>query len=106
MDNIFRLIEPLYYDDLTLADVVITAIAERKENNKGEGGSKATYYIASFTYKIADAVTTATLKEYAQDRKIFRVETLTDIANIKSAYNFYNPFTAPPFEPEMLPQSN
>ena len=34
VDNIFRLIEPLFYDDLTLADVVITAVAEKKENTQ------------------------------------------------------------------------
>lgn len=90
VDNIFRLIEPLYYDDMTLADVVITAVAEKKENNKIQ--PKGVYYIANFTYKLGDPVRTAELKQYAQDVKVFRQETLTDIANIKTAYNYYNPF--------------
>ncbi|QKZ12200.1 hypothetical protein [Spirosoma sp. KUDC1026] len=93
VDNIFRLIEPLYYDDLTLADVVITATAEKKENTKIQ--PKGVYYIANFTYKMGDETKTAELKQFAQDNKIFRQETLTDIANIKTALNYYNPFANP-----------
>ena len=100
VDNIFRLIEPLYYDDMTLADVVVTAVAEKKENNKIQ--PKGVYYIATFSYQLGDPARTAQLKQYAEDRsaggrsadavKVFRQETLTDIANIKTAHNYYNPF--------------
>jgi len=90
VDNIFRLIEPLYYDDLTLADVVITAIAEKKENTKIQ--PRGVYYIADFSYKMADPAQTAPLKQFAQETKIFRQETLTDIANVKTSHGFYNPF--------------
>ncbi|WP_018620775.1 hypothetical protein [Spirosoma luteum] len=90
VDNIFRLIEPLYYDDLILADVIITAVAEKKEYTKSQ--PKGTYYIATFSYKMADIETTKTLKEFSDGVKIFRQETLTDIANVKTAFNFYNPF--------------
>lgn len=90
VDNIFRLIEPLYYDDLTLGDVVITAVAEKKEYNKVQ--PKGVYYIATFSYKMGEPTRTAELKRFAQEHKIFRQETLTDIANIKTAFNYYNPF--------------
>ena len=100
VDNIFRLIEPLYYDDLTLADVVITAVAEKKEYTKVQ--PKGVYYIATFSYKIGDAQKTAELKQFAQEVKIFRQETLTDIANIKTAMNYYNPFVNLTDEPELL----
>lgn len=89
VDNIFRLIEPLYYDDLTLADVVITAVAEKKEYTKSQ--PKGTYYIATFSYKMADIQRSAELKLFSEEVKIFRQETLTDIANIKTAFHFYNP---------------
>jgi hypothetical protein len=89
VENIFKMVEPLYYDDLTLADVVITAIAEKKEYTKSV--PKGTYYIASFSYKMADVEQTGVLKRYAQDRKIYRQETLTDLANVKTALNYYNP---------------
>jgi len=90
VDNIFRLIEPLFYDDLTLADVVITAVAEKKENTKIQ--PKGIYYIADFDYKIADQERTKELKQFAADFRIFRQETLTDIANIKMAHQYYNPY--------------
>ncbi|WP_080057856.1 hypothetical protein [Spirosoma aerolatum] len=101
VDNIFRLIEPLYYDDLTLADVVVTAVAEKKEYTKSQ--PKGVYYIATFSYKNGDPEKTAELKQFAQDVKIFRQETLTDIANIKTAMNYYNPFLNPIDEHELLP---
>lgn len=90
VDNIFRLIEPLYYDDMTLADVVITAIAEKKENTKIQ--PKGIYHIASFKYQFGDPERTRELKAYAEGRKFFRQETLTDVADVKTAYNFFNPF--------------
>ncbi|WP_338872993.1 hypothetical protein WBJ53_29380 [Spirosoma sp. SC4-14] len=100
VDNIFRLIEPLYYDDLTLADVVITAVAEKKENAKIQ--PKGVYYIATFSYKMGDVEQTNELKQFAHEVKIFRQETLTDIANIKTAMNYYNPFANLADEPELL----
>jgi hypothetical protein len=46
VENLFKLIEPLYYDDLTLADVIITATARKKENTKIS--PKGVYYIGRF----------------------------------------------------------
>ncbi len=100
VDNIFRLIEPLYYDDLTLADVVITAVAERKENTKIQ--PKGIYHIATFSYTLGDPERTSELKQFANDTKIFRQETLTDIANIKTALHYYNPFANAAGEVELL----
>ena len=89
VENLFKLIEPLYYDDLTLADVVITATARKKENTKIT--PKGVYYIAEFAYAGADQTLTKELKEFAADHKIYRAETLTEVADIKVANNFYNP---------------
>ncbi|KAA9341196.1 hypothetical protein [Larkinella humicola] len=90
VDNIFRLIEPLFYADLTLADVVITATAEKKENTKIQ--PKGTYYIATFGYQMADRKLTQELTAYAKSNRLFRQETTTDRANISRLYNWYNPF--------------
>ena len=90
VDNIFRLIEPLFYDDLTLADVVITATAEKKENSRIQ--PKGVYHVATFSYELADKFRTKELKSSVKAYNIFRQETLTDIANTKAAYNYYNPF--------------
>jgi hypothetical protein len=89
VENLFKLIEPLYYDDLTLADVIITANARKKENTKIT--PKGVYYIAEFSYASADQAITKELKEFAADHKIYRAETLTEMADIKVAHNFYNP---------------
>ena len=106
VDNIFRLIEPLYYDDLTLADVVITAVAEKKENTKIQ--PKGVYYIANFSYTMADVEQTTPLKEFTADNRIFRQETLTDIADIKTSMNYFNPFlqgeTPDELPPEITPR--
>ena len=37
VENLYRLIEPLFYDDLTLADVVVKVQAEKKETTKEIG---------------------------------------------------------------------
>ncbi len=91
VDNIYRLIEPLFYEDLSLADVVITATAERKENTKIT--PKGVYYIASFAYQIAEKAKTEQLQAFAKDHPIYRRETLTDTCEIRVAGGFYNPFT-------------
>ncbi len=89
VDNIYKLIEPLFYDDLTLADVVITAKAEKKENTKIT--PKGVYYIAGFSYRIAPGEKVQEVQDFVKDNKIFRQETLTDLAHIKVANGFYNP---------------
>lgn len=89
VDNIFRLIEPLFYEDLTLADVVITATAERKENSKTT--PKSVYFIAEFTYTLADKEVTQTLQEFAAESQLYRAETLTDVAEIRVAHLLFNP---------------
>lgn len=101
VDNIFRLIEPLYYDDMSLADVIITAVAEKKENNKIQ--PKGVYYIATFSYKMAPEATTRDLKQFVSKTRIFRQETLTDIANVKTSFGYFNPFTNGD-TPEELPE--
>lgn len=103
VDNIYKLIEPLFYDDLALSDVVITATAEKKENTKIT--PKGIYFIAEFSYKIADKIKTEELKEFAIDHKIYRQETLTDIAHIKVAHRFYNPPTNHAPQPAQLAEA-
>lgn len=101
VDNIFRLIEPLYYDDLTLADVIITAIAERKENTKIN--PKGVYYIAMFSYKMADAATSADLKAYSASTCIYRQDTYTELATVKTSFN-YASLRQPVKLPDQLPE--
>jgi hypothetical protein len=84
VDNILRLIEPLYYDDYSLANVMLTATAERKENTKIQ--PKGVYYIAQFRYELADNDLTKQRQEFAQENPIFRQDTLTDPARFKTSH--------------------
>ena len=86
VDNIFRLIEPLYYDDLNLADVVVTATAERKENTKIQ--PKGIYHIAHFSYELADTDLTRQRQQYAQDNRVYRHDTQTDPTRFKTSHQY------------------
>lgn len=78
---------PLFYDDLTLADVVLTVTPEKKENTKIT--PKGVYYIADFAYTMADAKRTAHLAQFAASTHIYREETINDTrqAIISHGYN-------------------
>jgi hypothetical protein len=102
VDNIYRLIEPLFYEDLTLADVVITATAERKENTKIT--PKGVYYIASFSYQVASKEKVKELGEFAADQRIYRQETMTDLAEIRVAHGYFSPFEGAAAQPQGLAQ--
>ncbi|WP_246601636.1 hypothetical protein [Hymenobacter profundi] len=92
VENLYRLIEPLFYDDLTLADVVVKVQASKKETTKD--GKKATYYIAEFSYEPADAQEVAARGDFARDFPIWRAETYTGAADVR----IQHAYTAP--EPE------
>lgn len=92
VDNIYRLIEPLFYEDLSLADITITATAERKENTKIT--PKGVYYIATFSYQIAEKSKTEGLQSFTKDHPVYRKETLTNEAEIRIAQGFYNPYAS------------
>ena len=89
VENLYRLIEPLFYDDLTLADVKVKVQAEKKETTKD--GKKATYYIAQFSYEAADPAEVAALRDYAADFPIWRAETYTGLADIKTSAGYTVP---------------
>lgn len=84
VDNILRMIEPLYYDDYSLANVVLTVTAERKQNTKIQ--PKGVYYIAQVRYELADTELTKQRQEFAQENPIFRQDTLTDPARFKISH--------------------
>lgn len=78
---------PLFYDDLTLADVVLTVTPDKKENTKIT--PKGVYYIADFAYEMADKKRTADLAEYAGKYSIYREETINDTrqGTVSHGYN-------------------
>lgn len=100
VERLFRLIEPLYYDDRTLADVVLTIVAERRMVGPLEADSDSerdsTQYIANFGFVPADPARTVALTHYALTHKIFRQETLTQryvnaLADIRAAMHYPSP---------------
>ena len=89
VENLYRLIEPLFYDDLTLADVRVRITAEKKQTTKD--GKAATYYIAQFSYTPADPADVRVLREFAEAFPIWREETYTGLAEIKTSTGYTAP---------------
>jgi len=89
VENLYRLIEPLFYDDLTLADVKVKITAEKKQTIKDE--KTATYYIAQFSYTPADPAEVQALREFAEDVPVWREETYTGLAEIKTSAGYTVP---------------
>ena len=98
VENLYRLIEPLFYDDLTLADVKVKVQAEKKETTKD--GKKATYYIAQFSYEAANPAEVAALRDYAADFPIWRAETYTGAADLRLQHGYTVPVEDEPTSPE------
>lgn len=86
VDALKQVSVPLFYDDLSLADVILTVTAIAKENTKIK--PKGIYYIADFTYTEADPQRTADLKELTGKIDIYRTETLshTRVTTITQGY--------------------
>ena len=89
VENLYRLIEPLFYDDLTLADVLVTVTAEKKQTTKD--GKAATYYIAQFSYTAADPGEVAARRDFARDFAIWRAETHTGKADMRIQHGYTVP---------------
>ena len=89
VENLYRLVEPLFYDDLTLADVKVKVSAEKKQTIKDE--KTATYYIAQFSYTPADPAEVQALREFAEDVSVWREETYTGLAEIKTSAGYTVP---------------
>ncbi len=89
VENLYRLIEPLFYDDLTLADVKMKVTAEKKQTIKDE--KTATYYIAQFSYTNADPAEVQALCEFAEDFPIWRAETYSGLADLKTSAGYTVP---------------
>lgn len=98
VENLYRLIEPLFYDDLTLADVTVKVTAEKKQTTKD--GKTATYYIAQFSYEAADAAEVAARRDFARDFPIWRAETYTGAADMRIQHGYTVPAEQEPQGPE------
>jgi hypothetical protein len=78
VNELYNLIDPLFYDDLQLSDVVLTIRSEKKTNKKIEGAG--TWFLAQFEYTKADPATVAELAEFARKYPVYRIDTMTPTA--------------------------
>jgi hypothetical protein len=78
--ELFRLMEPMHYEKISLLDVVLTVKAEYVRSQKDP--SKA-WYIGRFSYNLAPKEVTHRYREYVNDRPVFRAETINPHADIK-----------------------
>ena len=101
VENLYRLIEPLFYDELTLADVVVTVQATKKETTKE--GKKATYYIAEFSYAPADPAEVQARQAFARNFPIWREETSTDTAELRISHGYRHPSAPDALPPATVP---
>jgi hypothetical protein len=94
LEELRKLAENLFYDDITLADIVLTIKPEKAENERE--GQKRSWYIGRFSYQLADPAKVKEFKEYARDYPIYRRDTLTLTAvYIAKSDTYYIPMEAP-----------
>jgi hypothetical protein len=81
-EHLEKLAQDLFYEDVTLSDIVLTVKFVQKKNEKIKPA--ATYHIAEFEVEeVVDAEKVKELQEYAAKHKIYRLETL--IRNLPDA---------------------
>jgi hypothetical protein len=89
-EHLEKLAQDLFYEDVTLSDVVISVRFVPKKNEKIKPA--ATYHIAEF--EIEEVVSPEKVKElhaFAQANKIYRTETLTDTCELQAYHNYHFP---------------
>ena len=102
VQELYGLIEILFYDDLSLADVVLTITSEKKAFEKDQ--IKGNWHLAKFKFTPADPATVAELKEYAGTVDIFRADTITETTIYHLVSDTFTPLFAPQATPEIPAQ--
>jgi hypothetical protein len=80
VSELYRILEPVFYERMTLCDVVLTACPERVTS---KSDPTKTWFISRFSYEFADADKVKELNSYAKDRRIFRQETISPTATYR-----------------------
>jgi len=99
LDNLLKLNSELFYDDITLDKVRVTATAVSHTKKLADGKS-TTYYVAEFSYEVLTDKEVAEVEEivstlHENQQYIYRRDTLTEFADITISHNFYNPGSEP-----------
>jgi hypothetical protein len=89
-EHLEKLAQDLFYDDVTLSDVILTVKFVQKKNEKIKPA--ATYHIAEFEVEeVVDAQKVRELQEFASKNRIYRLETLSETCRMQAFHNFYIP---------------
>lgn len=89
-EHLEKLAQDLFYEDVTLADVVISARFVQKKNEKIKPA--ATYHIAQFEVEeVASVEKVKELNDFALENKIYRIETLSDTCEMQAYHNYFIP---------------
>jgi hypothetical protein len=106
VQELYNLIEILFYDDLSLSDVVLNITSEKKNFEKDQ--VKGNWHLAKFQFTLADPAIVAELTEFARSVDIFRADTITETTVYHLVSNtfakVFNPLSAPE-TPAQLPAS-
>jgi hypothetical protein len=73
---LYKLIETLFYEGKTLADVELTVTSEVRQNSKIEGGGK--YFVAQFIHQPADREKVDLFRAFCQQNPVYRQDTLSE----------------------------
>jgi hypothetical protein len=96
-EHLEKLAQDLFYDDVTLSEVVLTVKFVQKKNEKIKPA--ATYHIAEFEVEeVADEQRVKELQDFARKYKIYRLETSSETCCMQAFHNYY-------ISPDMLPLS-
>jgi hypothetical protein len=97
-EHLEKLAQDLFYDDITLSDIVLTVKFVQKKNEKIKPA--ATYHIAEFEVEeIVDMEKVKQLQSFANTHKIYRLETLSETCRLQACHNYHIP-------PDLLPLSD
>lgn len=86
-ENLESLASELFYDQKGLHEVILTATMKLKNSTK----NKAKYYIADFTYEVAQQEQTEELQAWAVNRRFFRRDTYSPTMVMEAAHRYWMP---------------
>lgn len=91
VENLERKTNELFYDEVNLTEVILTAKPVEKTKKSGEGkGSK--YYIAEFNYQVLPNEARSEIKLLGESLNVYREDTLTGDALMELSVNYKPPF--------------
>lgn len=83
LDNLHRMLERLWYDDLTLADAQITI-----QSKWYDAYPNPATHVATFDFILADPQGTKELQHYAQSQRIYCAGTVSGTAVVRTQSNY------------------